>query len=197
MIYPARTRRCSFPDCGKPHESFGLCQGHRTQQKKGKSLTPLFSSRKPNNAPPRIEYREVACPVAGLDGPCHQWLRYTSKKGYGQVRAYGKTVPVHCYIWSQANGPIPAGMVLDHRCKNRACCNVSHLRLVTPRVNALENSDGIAAKFAARTHCKNGHPFDEASVKSWSDGTRRVCSLCKRQYMANYQKQRRAQRKGA
>lgn len=32
---------CSFPDCGKPNRSKGLCAGHDAQLRKGKPLTPL------------------------------------------------------------------------------------------------------------------------------------------------------------
>lgn len=38
----------------------------------------------------------------------------------------------HRYGWERENGPVPDGMHLDHRYHcDRACCEVSHLRLAT------------------------------------------------------------------
>ncbi len=34
-------RGCDFPDCTRPHEGHGLCQGHLRQRKLGKQLEPL------------------------------------------------------------------------------------------------------------------------------------------------------------
>lgn len=42
---------------------------------------------------------------------------------------------------------------IDHMCRNRGCVNIMHLRIVTPRINAIENSDGITAQQARKTCC--------------------------------------------
>ena len=54
---------------------------------------------------------------------------------------------------------IPPGMVVDHICKMGLCVNPAHLRVVTQRVNSLENSESPFAKNARKTHCIKGHPF--------------------------------------
>jgi hypothetical protein len=43
----------------------------------------------------------------------------------------------HRIVWRDAHGgaEIPADLEIDHRCKNRACVNLAHLRLVTHPVN--------------------------------------------------------------
>ena len=91
---------------------------------------------------------------------------------------------------------IPAGMMVDHMCRNGLCQNPKHLRVVTPRVNSLENSGSPFALNAAKTHCPNGHPYEgengailKKPVKRTKRGhpteavmRHRVCLICKPGY---------------
>lgn len=45
-------------------------------------------------------------------------------------------VLAHRYAWERANGPIPSGAQVDHRCWNKACANKDHLRLASPSENS-------------------------------------------------------------
>jgi len=84
------------------------------------------------------------------DGPlktqCWSWTRGCCNKGYGHFYVYeptakstgkrnrgGKSVEVRAHIacWVLANGPVPAGMTLDHKCRNTKCIRPSHLECVT------------------------------------------------------------------
>ena len=69
--------------------------------------------------------------------------------GYGAFWKNEKkrAVPAHRMSLELADINIPKGLVVDHICKNRGCVNPKHLRLVTPRVNALENTNSICVKF--------------------------------------------------
>ena len=42
-----------------------------------------------------------------------------------------KPMMYHRHIWMQERGDIPEGYEVDHICRNRACCNVDHLQLLT------------------------------------------------------------------
>jgi len=44
-------------------------------------------------------------------------------------------MPAHRYAYERANGPIPDGLVIDHKCHNILCCEASHLRLATTKQN--------------------------------------------------------------
>lgn len=73
---------------------------------------------------------------------CLIWTGSISGNGYGYLAIGGrKTTPAHRYAWERANGPIPEGMYVDHMCHNRACAELSHLRLATPKQNS-ENRRG-------------------------------------------------------
>lgn len=69
-------------------------------------------------------------------------------------------------------GPIPAGMTLDHLCRNRLCVNPVHLEAVTNRVNILRGTSP-AAIHARKVACPNGHPYSGRERR----GTR-ICHTC-------------------
>lgn len=76
---------------------------------------------------------------------CWNWTGYISDTGYGRprFRVGGKQyfLRAHRMSYEFKIGPIPAGMILDHTCHNRACVNPEHLRPVTDKQN-IENLSG-------------------------------------------------------
>lgn len=62
---------------------------------------------------------------------CWPWRGAIQSKGYGMV---GHRL-VHRVVYELVHGPIPAGLTIDHLCRNRACANPSHLEAVTMKVN--------------------------------------------------------------
>lgn len=70
------------------------------------------------------------------EGDCIVWTGATDPGGYGCIRVEGTLKKAHRYAWELVNGPIPEGARLDHRCWNKRCVNVSHLRLATASQNA-------------------------------------------------------------
>lgn len=69
-------------------------------------------------------------------GECLVWTGPLHTHGYARVSLAGKRVYAHRLVWESEHGPIPAGRVIDHSCRNRACLRVGHLRLATPEQNA-------------------------------------------------------------
>ena len=72
----------------------------------------------------------------GYETPCHIPNRAKSSgNGYIQVHRAGEPVRLHKLMYESANGDVPAGMVLDHLCRQRDCCNPDHIEAVTVAVN--------------------------------------------------------------
>lgn len=70
-------------------------------------------------------------------GPCHVWTGYIPKgDDYARFTADGRSHRAHRWAWEQENGPVPAGMLVDHKCHRPACVRVSHLRLASRKQNA-------------------------------------------------------------
>lgn len=104
---------------------------------------------------------------------CWEWCNHVNRDGYGGFVAGGRTQRAHRVSYEHYVGPIPAGLNLDHLCRNKRCVKPAHLEAVTPRVNVLRGNTIVAA-CAAKTHCNYGHPLDGR------DKGGRYCLTCKR-----------------
>jgi hypothetical protein len=62
-------------------------------------------------------------------------------KRYGFVKRNRRHFSAHRFAYTDAVGPIPAGMHILHSCDNPPCCNPSHLR---PGTNADNQRDAAA-----------------------------------------------------
>lgn len=161
--------KCEFSRCEKPVHQCGLCRGHCQQKWKGKALATLRFRRLGGSAPVvRVKVEKSGC---------HNFTGAIGSGGYGVIRFRDKIMYVHRYIWERDVGPIPEGMVVDHKCRNRACCNPDHLRVVTKRVNALENSTSPIAANATKTHCPKGHEYSLGNTYAPHRGGR-MCKIC-------------------
>lgn len=120
---------------------------------------------------------------AGIDfsGDCWEWTR-AKNHGYGVIgrgRRGTGTIEVHRAVWLLLVGPVPAGLTLDHLCRNRACCNPDHLQPVTAAVNK-SRGFGMAVLHAQRGTCRLGHPKDGRYGARGGNHAHRYCKTCAR-----------------
>lgn len=109
---------------------------------------------------------------------CWIWHGARTRNGYGQVTFNGRLAMAHRALYEYMVATVPAGLDLDHLCRVRACVNPYHLDPVTRAVN-LRRGDTRRTHNSSRTHCPQGHPYDDANTRIGVAG-RRHCRTCDR-----------------
>ena len=77
---------------------------------------------------------------------CWNWAGADNGNGYGVIgigRREEGTALVHRVAYEQIVGPIPAGLHIDHLCRNRLCVNPDHLEPVTKYENDRRRDEAL------------------------------------------------------
>lgn len=132
------------------------------------------------------------------DDECWEWQGWRLPRGYGHFGKGGReggTMLTHRFAYELANGPIPAGMTIDHICNNPPCVNVRHLQAVSQKVNN-NRSDTVRFKVnAAKTHCPKGHEYTPENTYQRlrkDGGYSRQCRACTNEAVRRGKAKRRA-----
>lgn len=90
-----------------------------------------------------------------------------------------KTYEIHRLMASAFLGPRPEGGVVRHLDGNPLNCHISNLKWGTPHENNMDRLAHGRDHNANKTHCPQGHPYDEANtIKIPSRPTARYCRAC-------------------
>ena len=123
-------------------------------------------------------------------GECSKWTGARDAFGYGAARLRGVQVSTHRIAWELANGLIPQGMFVCHRCDCPACVKPEHLFLATHDENMADMvAKGRGAnQNTGKDRCKRGHlftPENTGTVKvRHRDRIGRRCLTCERDRLA-------------
>lgn len=125
-----------------------------------------------------------------IETRCWEWCGELSSNGYGRVWLAGKRVAAHRAYYEQEIGPIPAGLQMDHLCRNKRCVNPAHLEPVTNRENqrrarafnrnrlterkvaSIRSSDATDAELARRYGVSANTIRDARRGITWSEDSR-------------------------
>ena len=136
----------------------------------GEILFEAMPAAPPLPALPRLLSKIAYEPNTG----CWLWMGSCGPDGYGQMshRERGRSLRrAHIVSFELHKGRVPAGFVLDHKCRIRCCVNPDHLEPVTDRENVLRGV-GRGAISARMTICIRGHELSRIP------GGKRYCPTC-------------------
>lgn len=173
---------CTVDGCEKTTKGGGRgwCRNHymRWYNRGGDPGSTLASGARKQEPVERL-MRHVS---VSSDG-CWLWTGALAGGGYGKGWSNGRTVLAHRWAYQLLVGAVPEGLELDHLCRVRRCVNPEHLEPVTASVNVLRSTGpAVAGRHnAIKTHCPQGHPYDEANTYISPSGGRscRTCSAAR------------------
>lgn len=132
-------------------------------ERKSNSMSGYKGMKMTKNPTPTLERYFVD------DNGCWNYTGYIGEKGYGHAQGMN----AHRYFYMHFVGEVPAGLQIDHLCRNRRCVNPEHLEPVTAQENSRRRS-------AALTHCRQGHEFTSENTVLSNRGWR-FCRICARE----------------
>lgn len=165
---------CSVDGCRGSVVARGWCDPHYRRWKHHGD--PLGGKAKPRGTVAERFWAKVD--KSDVDG-CWLWTGARDKLGYGRFSPQaGAHRSAYAVAYRLVVGPVPDGLELDHLCRNHGCVNPAHLEPVTHKENMLRG-ETFAASQASRTHCPQGHPYDEINTRRKKG--KRECRRCDRE----------------
>lgn len=67
---------------------------------------------------------------------CWLWMGVPNSRGYGLMSIDGIRQYAHRLSLEAVTGPLPAGAVVDHKCRVKLCVRPDHLQVVDTRLNS-------------------------------------------------------------
>jgi HNH endonuclease len=119
---------------------------------------------------------------------CWNWAG-SLRHGYGQLRVGSnldgtrRIEQAHRVYYEREKGQIPAGLEIDHLCRNPRCVNPAHLEAVTTQENSHRSPLTRTGANIRKTHCHRGHLLtgDNLYIERRGKSVLRHCRSCQRE----------------
>ncbi|MEY9995875.1 hypothetical protein ABIE67_007907 [Streptomyces sp. V4I8] len=164
---------CEVPDCAGTYFGAGLCVKHYMRKRRHGNLIGKL---------PQGSAEERFWRYVDKTGECWTWTGGHSNDGYGRffISEGEGNVAAHRFSYQLHNGEIPDGLIICHRCDNPPCVRPDHLFVGThlDNVRDMFSKGRNVSGMSKRTHCKNGHPFNQENTLIQPGGWRR-CRTCR------------------
>lgn len=139
---------------------------------------------------------------------CWVWNGSTNEKGYGCTSFDGMNVAIHRKVFELTRGVLlTPDQFACHSCDERRCWNPGHLFQGDAEANNNDCADKGRHHNTVKTHCKFGHPYDEANTSRRvlpTGSIARTCLTCEdirmrseryKNWRREYQRRRRAEKR--
>ena len=170
--------KCSIEDCENPQNARGWCKTHWKRWRKNGD--PKIKTLWMQSDPEHRFWAKVSLPDTN---GCLLWRKPSGSNGRGTFWNGKRPVQPYRFAYELLIGPIPPGLTIDHvwanGCRNPLCVNPNHLEVVSQCENVMRGRN------AGKTHCPQGHPYDEANTYVTRKGTR-ACRSCHKSYLRTY-----------
>jgi hypothetical protein len=95
---------------------------------------------------------------------CIEFTGTTPGPGYGMMKVDGRPKGAHRVAWELANGPVPPGKQILHRCDNPPCVNPNHLFVGTHADNMRDKVSKGRQRGAARGEANHNAKISDVDV---------------------------------
>lgn len=111
------------------------------------------------------KHREITYEID--DNGCHICTSHAKTfNGYPKIKVNQKDLRMSRFLYAKAYGEIPEGLLVRHKCDNRACINLDHLELGTHAQNTRDMVErGRLVNFVGVGEENPRAKLDEATVR--------------------------------